>query len=151
LINPKGLYKSITIKTLIYNQKLIKRSFLLSVIFQSKLYKIDKVRFILCNYLSEEIACFVFNKYNFADLVSIVCVIKMAKKLKKFERFDQVAMICPKSGIVKYGLVLETNVKKSESESTEKKRLAKSLKIWWHPEGPEEIVLCKKVIVSINN
>jgi len=73
----------------------------------------------------------------------------MTQNFQKFARFDEVAMKCPNSGLIKYGMVVDTNVNNLESESNEEDVLKQRLKVWWHPKGPEEIVLRNKVIIYI--
>lgn len=59
---------------------------------------------------------------------------------------DEVAMKSPKSGLVKYGLVLTTNRARSEIElkkSTYKQ--PNEIKVIWHPAGVEEVIPDDKV------
>ncbi|VVC34822.1 Reverse transcriptase domain, partial [Cinara cedri] len=72
----------------------------------------------------------------------------MEKDDEKFFYEDEVAMVSPKSGLVKYGLVLTTNRSRSENE------LMKSvynnfneIKVIWHPNGAEEIIPDDKVVL----
>lgn len=70
----------------------------------------------------------------------------MEKDDEKFFYEDEVAMVSPKSGLVKYGLVLTTNRTRSETEL--KKSSYKSpneIKVIWHPNGNEEIISDDKV------
>jgi len=70
----------------------------------------------------------------------------MTEKSQKFDRFDEVAMKCPKSGLIIYGMVVDTNLYDMGLESNLKDIFKEMLKVWWHPKGPEEIVLRNQVI-----
>lgn len=75
----------------------------------------------------------------------------MEKDEEKFFYEDEVAMVSPKSGLVKYGLVLTTNRSRSENEL--KKSTYKSpneIKVIWHPYGTEEILSDDKVCLPID-
>lgn len=74
----------------------------------------------------------------------------MEKDDEKFFYEDVVAMVSPKTGLVKYGLVVITNRSRTENEL--KKCVSKNLndiKVIWHPNGVEEIVSEDKVCFYI--
>lgn len=70
----------------------------------------------------------------------------MEKDDEKFFYEDEVATVSPKTGLVKYGLVLTTNRSRTEMEL--KKMSFKSpndIKVIWHPNGNEEVLSEDKV------
>lgn len=75
----------------------------------------------------------------------------MEKDDEKFFYEDVVSMVSPKSGLVKYGLVVSTH--KSRTENNLKKsgsKNSKAIKVIWHPNGIEEIVSEDKVCLLIS-
>lgn len=70
---------------------------------------------------------------------------------EKFFYEDEVAMVSPKSGLVKYGLVLTTNKTRSDDElkMMNKYKSHNDIKVMWHPNGAEEIILDDKVKLPI--
>lgn len=66
---------------------------------------------------------------------------------EKFFYEDEVAMVSPESGLVKYGLVLTTNKTRPENELNimNKYKSHNDIKVMWHPNGTEEIILDDKV------
>lgn len=76
----------------------------------------------------------------------------MEKEDEKFFCEDEVAMVSPKTDLVKYGLVLTTNRHKSEDElKMNKYKSHNDIKIVWHPTGKEEIIQDDKVSLFILN
>lgn len=72
---------------------------------------------------------------------------------EKFFYEDEVAMVSPKSGLVKYGLVLTTNKTRSEDElkMMNKYKSQNDIKVMWHPNGAEEVILDDKVNLLSKN
>lgn len=69
---------------------------------------------------------------------------------EKFFYEDEVAMVSPKSGLVKYGLVLSTDKSRSEIElKTSTCINPNEVKVIWHPNGAEEIIKNNKVLLAI--
>lgn len=88
-----------------------------------------------------------------SSLLNFYLIIKelgMEKDDEKFFYEDEVAMVSPKSGMVKYGLIVTTNRSRSETEL--KKTSCKNpndVKVIWHPNGNEEILSDDKVCALI--
>lgn len=76
----------------------------------------------------------------------------MEKDDEKFFYEDEVAMVSPKSGLVKYGLILTTNRTRSETELKKSSfKNPNEIKVIWHPNGTEEIISDNKVRQSVFN
>lgn len=59
---------------------------------------------------------------------------------------DEVAMVSPKSGLVKFGLVLPTRSSQSETELEESTfKNIDEIKVIWYPNRAEEIISSDKV------
>ncbi|XP_050432797.1 (E3-independent) E2 ubiquitin-conjugating enzyme-like [Adelges cooleyi] len=71
----------------------------------------------------------------------------MDKDDEKFFYEDEVAMVSPKTGLVKYGLVLNTNGSRTESELKKSSKSSNHIKVMWHPNGNEEIMSDDKVVL----
>lgn len=69
---------------------------------------------------------------------------------EKFFYEDEVAMVSPKSGLVKYGLVLTTDKSRSEIELQNTCNNPNEVKVIWHPKGGEEIIPDDKVLLAID-
>lgn len=70
----------------------------------------------------------------------------MEKDEEKFFYEDEVAMVSPKSGLVKYGLVLTTNRSRSETELEKSSyKNLDEIKVMWHPNGADEVISDDKV------